>query len=221
VNLGTLKTHIINRTGNDAISSVLTEYVNQVIYDISERHPFNWRMSLPVSLTTIPNQAYLNPSAYLPNFGDPLDALELSTPRKLVYKPIWDINLGDPYWQNAGRKGVPTHYNVDIENQRLWLYPIPDGVYTLSVRYLKLPSEVSNASSSLFIPAQYHHVVASGVESLVWQLDEDLQSASAANQRYEAGIQRMIDKDNMTSDFQPIMTSTSGIVDYSDPFLEV
>jgi hypothetical protein len=55
---------------------------------------------------------------------------------------------------------------------------------------------------------------------LAWQLDEDLNSANAANQRYEAGIQRMIDKDNSTSDYQPIMTSNQAFVDYSDPFQE-
>jgi len=223
MNLGTLKTHVVNRIGNDAISNVLTEFVNQVQYDICERHPFSWRMSLPVSLTTIPNQGYLNPSAYLPCFAEPLDALELSTPRKLIYQPVWDINLCDPEWSKSpsSRKGVPTHYNVDITNERLWLYPIPDGAYSLSVRYLKYPPEISNNSASLFIPSQYHHVVAAGVESLAWQLDEDLQSANAANQRYEAGIQRMIEKENSTSDYQPIMTSRVKFIDYSDPFLEL
>jgi hypothetical protein len=222
MNLGTLKTHVINRVGNDSISNVLTEFVNQVQNDISERHPFSWRETLPTTVTTIPNQAYLNTSSYLPDFGDPLDAVELSTPRKLVYSRQWDLNLLDPDYVKASptRLGVPTNYYVDSASQRIYFYPVPDGAYQVSVRYLKSPPEISNNSASLFIPSQYHHVVASGVESLAWQLDEDLNSANAANQRYEAGIQRMIDKDNSTSDYQPIMTSNQAFVDYSDPFQE-
>lgn len=222
MNLGTLKTHVINRVGNDAIGNVLTEFVNQVQNDICERHPFSWRETLPVTVTTIPNQAYINISAYLPNFGDPLDAVELSSPRKLTYTKQWDINLLDPSYvaSNPSRPGVPTNYNVDSSNNRMYFYPVPNGAYQVSVRYLKSAPEIFNNSASLFIPSQFHHVVASGVESFAWQLDEDLKSAQAANSRYEAGIQRMIEKDNSTSDYQPIMTSDQGFIDYSSPYQE-
>jgi hypothetical protein len=222
MNLGQLKTHVINRVGNDAIGNVLTEFVNQVQNDMTERYPFSWRETLPVAVTTIPNQAYINISAYLQNFGDPLDAVELSSPRKLIYSKQWDINLLDPDYVKAvpTRLGVPTNYNVDSANNRMYFYPVPNGAYQVSVRYLKSAPEISNNSASLFIPSQFHHVVASGVESFAWQLDEDLQSANAANSRYEAGIQRMIEKDNSTSDNQPIMTSDQGFVDYSSPYQE-
>lgn len=223
MNLGTLKTHISNRVGNDAASSLFTEYVNQIQYDICSRYPFSWRLSLPVSLTTIPNQNYLNPSAYLTNYGDPWDAVQYSTPQKLQYIPIWDINLADPEWSKTGttRKGVPSHYNVDWANQRLWLYPCPDAAYSIGVRYLKYAPEVSNTSSSLFIPSQYHHIVAAGVESLAWQMDEDLQSANAANTRYEAGIARMIEQEQQIPDQQSIMQTWGRPIDYSDPFQEI
>jgi hypothetical protein len=73
----------------------------------------------------------------------------------------------------------------------------------------------------LFIPAQWHYVVASGVESLVWQMDEDLNSANASNQRYESGIARMIETEQQMPDFQPIFEGPGQIIDYSDPFLEI
>lgn len=223
MNLGTLKTHVSNRVGNDAISNILTEFVNQVQYDICTRYPFSWRTALPVSLTTIANQKYLNPSAYLTNFADPLDAVELQTPQKLIYVPIWNIDLFDPDYRKTTptKSGVPTHYNIDWPNERLWLYPTPDAAYDLRVRYLKYPPEISNTSSALFIPAQFHYIVAAGVESLAWQMDEDLNSARAANDRYETGIARMIELEQQIPDYQPIMNSPSQEIDYSDPFLEI
>lgn len=223
MDLGTLKTHVINRTGNDAISSVLTEFVNQIQYDICSRFPFSWRTSLPVSLTSIANQNYLNPSAYFPNFGEPKDGYELSTPQKLQYIPLWDIGMVDAdYFKDSpdNKANVPTHYNIDFTNSRLWLYPTPSRAVNLKFRYYKNPPEISNSSSSLFIPAKYHFVVVAGVESLVWQLDEDLQSANAANVRYESGIQRMIDEENNISDQEGIFKSPSSLIDYSDPFAE-
>lgn len=223
MNLGTLKTHVANRTGNDAVSNVLTEFTNQVIYDISTRYPFRWRMSLPVSVNCVANQNYINPSAYFPNFGDPYDAVQLSTPQKLLYMPIWNVNLLDPDWSqtNPTRKQVPTHYCMDFDNNRLWLYPTPDQNYPLKFRYLKNPSEISNASSTLFVPSKYHFVVVSGVESLVWQMDEDLNSARAASERFEAGISRMIEEEQNLPDFQPTFESQQKFVDFSDPFLEI
>jgi hypothetical protein len=223
VNLGTLKTHIANRTGNDAISSILTELVNQVSYDIAMRYPFRWRYSLPVTVNTIANQNYINPSAYFPNWSEPLEAYELQTPRKLLWIDSWDQGLYDPDSMLATptNKRVPTHYNMDFDNNRLWFYPVPDRAYSVKFRYLKGPSEVSNASSTLFIPSRYHYVLADGVESRVWQLDEDLSSAKAANERYEAGIARMIDQEQQLPDNQPIMQSQGRIIDFSDPFLEI
>lgn len=223
MNLGTLKTHIINRTGNDAISSVITEYVNQIQYDICSRYPFRFRYSLPVSLTTIPNQNYLNPSAYLTDFNEPLDAMELTTPQKLIYADLWNVTRTDADWYKTTptKKYLPTHYNIDWQNQRLWLYPTPDAAYPLKIRYLKGPSEISNASASLFIPSRWHQVVADGVESYIWQLDEDLRSSSAAAQRYEAGIVRMIEAEQQMPDNQPIFEGPSAFIDYSDPFLEM
>lgn len=213
----------MNRTGNDAISALLTEYINQIQYDFASRYHFSWRMSLPVSLNTISGQNYLNTSAYFTNFGDPWDALELKTPRKLIYTPNWNINLSDPTWVQSGtyRKGVPTNYSFDITNNRLWLYPVPDAVYSMQFSYLQNPPEISNASSSLFIPSKYHYIVAAGAESLVWQMDEDLNSAGAANQRYEAGIARAIEEEQNLPDFQPIFRAQNeGYVDYSNPFLD-
>lgn len=223
MNLGQLKTHVANRTGNDAISSVLTEFTNQVVYDIASRYPFSWRRSLPVSINTISNQNYINPSAYFPNWGDPIDAYELSTPKKLLYLPSWDIGLVDTDWfqTTPTRKGVPTHYNMDWDNQRLYFYPTPDRAVSCKFRYLKLPSEISNTSSTLFLPARWHYVIAAGVESLVWQMDEDLKSADFANKRYEAGISQMIEQEINLPDYQPHFESQSQIVDYTDPFLEI
>lgn len=223
MNLGTLKTHVTNRTGNDAIDSVLTEFVIQIQHDICSRHTFSWRKSLPISLTAITNQNYLNPSAYLTNFGDPFEAYELNTPQKLIYIDPWDIGTVDPdYFKTTpGRTGRPTHYSVDWDNQRLWLYPTPNEATPLRIRYYKGPGDIASSSASLFIPSKFHFVVAAGVESLVWQLDEDLNSAKAANDRYEAGIARMIDQDNNLPDNQAGFTPPQTFYDYSDPLREI
>lgn len=224
MNLTALKTHVANRTGNDAIDSVLNEFIKQIEYDFCSRYPFSWRVSLPQSVTTIQDQAYINPSSYFTNFGDPWDGYELSTPQKLVYLPTWDIWRLDPTQLKTAnqQKGIPTHYNFDFQNSRLWFYPIPDRAVECKFRYLKNPGEWVNTSAhSFLVPSQFHHTLAAGVESLVWQMDEDLQSAQAANTRYENGISYAIEKEQQLPDHQAIMTPPSALIDYSDPFLEI
>jgi hypothetical protein len=225
LNLTQLKTNVANRTGNDAIDNVLNEFVKQIEYDFSSRYPFSWRISLPVLVSTVTDLNYLNTSAYFPDYSDSWDAFELSTPQKLIYLPNWDINRLQPDQLRATgqRKGVPTHYNFDEANGRLWYYPYSDVPYSLSIRYLLASPEWVNASAhiNLFVPKRHHHTIAAGVESLVWQLDEDLQSAQAANSRYETGIANAIEQEQQRSDFQPIMSPPSEFIDYSDPFLEI
>jgi len=226
MDLGTLKTHVANRTGNDSIDAVQTEFVNQIQYDICSRYPFSWRLSLPTQVTTIANQAHINPSAYLTDFSQPLDAVELKTPRKLIYIQNWDIHLIDPDYLKSSptRKGIPTHYNIHWDttdaSKRLFFYPIPESAINVKLRWVKNPPEISNTSSSLFIPAKYHYVVAAGVESMVWQLDEDLRSSQMALSRYEKGIEQMIHEEQQIPDYQPHFESQETFVDYSDPFLE-
>lgn len=225
MNLGTMLTHIANRTGNDAVNSVVIEFINQIQYDFTSRYQFSWAQSLPITINTIANQKYLNPSAYLTNYGSPYDCVELSTPLKLRYIPIYDLFRADPDYAKSSptNKGVPRAYSIDWNDQdptqsRLWVYPMPDTAYPLSIRYMKNPPEISNTSSILFVPAKYHYVVAAGAESLVWQMDEDLQSSAAANQRYEAGIARAIADEVRSNDFEPIFESGQRFVDYSYPF---
>lgn len=225
MNLAALKTHIANRTGNDAIDSVLNEFIKQVEYDFCTRYPFSWRLSLPVSVTTIANQSYINPSAYFTDFAEPWYGVELSTPKKLIYLPNWDVHRLQPdVLKSSGQtQGVPSHYSIDWTNQRLWFYPTPNSAVDCKFVYLKQPPEWINSSahSSLFIPQQHHQVLAAGVESLVWQMDEDLQSAQAANSRYETGISNAIEREQQLPDYQPLMTPASEFIDYSDPFLEI
>lgn len=218
--LGTLKTHVSNRVGNDAISAILTEFCNQIQYDFCSRYHFSWRMSLPVQVNTIAGQSYLNTSAYFTNLGDPWDAINTRTPAKMWYTPNWNINFSDPTWVLSSnyRQGSPTNYSFDIANNRLWLYPVPDQAYLLRFQYLMNPPEISNTSSTLFIPSKYHYIVASGMEALAWKMEEDLPSAAAANQMYEAGIARAIEEDQQLPDSQPIFqTLQGGYIDYSNP----
>lgn len=222
MNLGTLKTHLANAVGNDAVSAHIGRLANQVQYDILSRYPFSFRESLPVQITCTPNQNYVDPST-LTNFGEPLDAIELTTPKKLAYVPNWNVFLADPNYAKdpTSVKGVPKIYSIDWPNQRLWLYPTPNAAHIISVRYLKLFTEVSADSDTFLIPAQWHHVLCDGIESRLWQMDEDLKSAQAANQRYEAGIAQMIEREQQAPEQQPIITAGERIVDYSDPFIDL
>src|SRR2546423_697971 len=55
------------------------------------------------------------------------------------------------------QSGAPNYYAIDGGN--LHLYPTPNNVFTLELRYWKLPADLVNDSDIPSIPAGYHDLL--------------------------------------------------------------
>lgn len=53
--------------------------------------------------------------------------------------------------------GPPQYYALDGSNFHIW--PTPDGVYPIEVRYWKQPALLSNDDDEPIIPAKWHHLL--------------------------------------------------------------
>jgi hypothetical protein len=79
----------------------------------------------------------------------------------------------------------------------LLLYPRPSAIVTTYIDYIKLITDLTDAATTGDIPSKYDDVVISGVLVYVYRIDPQLGSWSAQQIVYEAGVQRMIQDNNM------------------------
>jgi hypothetical protein len=89
--------------------------------------------------------------------------------------------------------GTPTRYWFDNSNKQVRFWPVPLSSDTVAVRYLKIPSEVTDSTTeaNIIIPAPHHAVIWTGMLKHLHALDDDPQLAVWYENQYEAKILRM------------------------------
>lgn len=85
-------------------------------------------------------------------------------------------------------------YIFSIWSDDLLLYPVPDGIVTTYIDYVKMITAAADSSATCTIPDKYKNVVYDGLKVHGFQFDPDMGDWKAQQQIYEAGIQRMKDE---------------------------
>lgn len=85
--------------------------------------------------------------------------------------------------------GRPTAYTV-VGNQ-ITLYPSPDAAYGLSLRYWRLPADMSADGDKPEIPVQYHEILIAYAMNKAYLRENDYQAAGVWKAEWEAGIAKM------------------------------
>ena len=89
---------------------------------------------------------------------------------------------------------------------RLWtlyantlrLYPVPAGVITIYMDYVKKATKFADNDTAIDIPDKYTKVVIDGILALAYKLDRQLGDEALQVQIYEGGMQKMV-QDNLSS----------------------
>src|SRR6185437_7958326 len=71
--------------------------------------------------------------------------------------------------------GVPRLYALTGSN--IQLYPVPDGVYTLELRYWAQPAQLVNDTDTPSIPADYHDMLLYWALKRAYSAEDDPQTA--------------------------------------------
>lgn len=85
--------------------------------------------------------------------------------------------------------GRPYFYTVFGSN--LTLYPTPDAVYPLTLRYWRLPVDMVAESDTPEIPVQYHELLIAYAMRQAFLRENDLQMAGQWEVQWEKGILKM------------------------------
>lgn len=86
-------------------------------------------------------------------------------------------------------------YFYTIWSGNLKLFPVPNGVWTFYVYYLKLMSSLADDSNTIEIPAKFDNVVIDGALRYAYKFDPQIGDEAKQIAIYEAGLLNM-QKDN-------------------------
>lgn len=85
--------------------------------------------------------------------------------------------------------GVPIYYSYDADG--IVLYPTPDGVYSLKMRYQGLPATLSIAADVPVIPNDYFHVLVSYASWKAYRAENDYQAADVLYKDFDRELREL------------------------------
>jgi hypothetical protein len=111
-----------------------------------------------------------------------------SVVRTVDRAPLHPISID---WMDtlSAASGTPQLYALD--DQGLNLYPTPDGVYALKLRYWKDPVDMAGDTDVPSLPAAHQDILVSYAVSRAFRAEDDQERAVAFMQDFERGITEM------------------------------
>lgn len=159
--------------------AVLTALVNEALDAVSLEFDWPWLQGSATITTAAADRDYAVPADWIRT-------------RKLYIannEPLELVPSSDVLWSTA--QGRPTQYA--IEGDLVQLFPVPDGVYSVTHKYTKSEPDLSTGSDTPLMPAVFHHAIVALVVNLMHVRAGNLTKANAALVDYRAWLTRMQD----------------------------
>lgn len=96
------------------------------------------------------------------------------------------VSLRDMDRSSSTTQGSPAYYTFTGANTRV--YPAPDGVYNLELRYWKMPAPLVNDSDVPILPTDWHHLLWVYAVWICYEADDDAQMGQYWMQRFMAEL---------------------------------
>ena len=142
------------------------------------------------------------------------DARQTYTPMKLNKMGIFTL---DSYQPDIQTVGAPTayyqfRYSPDTAATAATIYqvsffPSPDAIYNIEFRYLTELADLSADTDIAKLPVPYQQLMVDGAEWLGSKFMNDKNEPNL-KKAYEYNLQVLIDKENASGDYMPVLAST-------------
>jgi hypothetical protein len=137
-------------------------------------------METTTAVTTTPTtEGYVLPE----NYGRLLDFFYIESHELVAPMDVRDL---DALPESTGRP-----YAYVVRDDELILYPTPDGVYTFTLRYWKLPADMVADSDEPELPVQYHQTLIGYPMWKAYLRENDYAAASTWQAIWEQGLLKL------------------------------
>lgn len=188
--LATLRTELLAR-GFDYLSTTrANQFLNEGYHAVCEWNGTPW----PFLETTTTGTAPLTIS----DLREIVYVTNTTGGRVIDPEDVRNLNDRDP---GLTQTGTPSRYYLD-GSSILKLWPA-STTQTLSVRYLKVPADLSSDSDTPVVPTRFHPLIVDMAEVFAYQDASDFQESEAKGQQLEIKLGRMRDTLNVRQDDEP------------------
>jgi hypothetical protein len=158
--------------------------INRAYWELLNKYPFR-EAEFTAFFVTVAGQAlYSTPTDLMA-----LRLLSIEDPDDQQHTPLVRMTQFDyeqQYQNNASMQAAPTNYLR--EDGSIRLYPTPDQVYTLTLKYNKILSDLSADAGVPPIPQEWHEILLFGAVVRLYLRLADYERANAAKQHQAALI---------------------------------
>lgn len=195
--VSTISGKVRDRIRDSGFSTSLTLYfINDVINDVFNEYrlPFmettqNYTLTSGVSDIT-------NGSGLPSNFVQAIDIFLTTSGREKVlpYKDIRQIDelYPDADDQTAHAQNVPRFWYYYAETIRV--FPEPNDAYTLTLRYYKKPTELTDDDHVPDIPSEFEELIVVGAAYRALQTKDNYDQAGILENKYMELLQKLVSK---------------------------
>jgi len=157
-----MRTEVLDR-GFDSVQygSRITQWINDAAALIARRVDYYADQTNNPFNTTSGVDTYLWPA----DFGRMESLFDVFRRVEMEYVSVRDID------RSGMSNGAPCFYALVANNIRLW--PTPDNVYTLEMRYWKMPSILSVDTDTPNLPTDWHHALIVYATWMAFEADDD------------------------------------------------
>lgn len=121
---------------------------------------------------------------------DDVAATQTRKLKVLNYEEYLDKYVHSEYNSSASIRSMPT-YVVRSPSRELLFVPSPDKAYEVVYEYFTYGFDLEASTDIPTLPEHYRHVIVDGAMFYVYQFRGDLQAASLAQNKFEAGIKNL------------------------------
>jgi len=193
--LATVRTDIKDRLRNSNYTDALVDqYINASQRHITNRYKFRFMENTFDGTVAQGTYVYALPTDFSQAISfritDPDgDVIDLT-------HSYLDVNDFDQYYTHpdADNQGTPMRWTIYGDN--FHVYPIPDGTYTLTLRYLKTATILDEDSDVPEIPETFQEALITGALYRILQSDDLYDEASLVKNEHIALVEDMVNRNN-------------------------
>lgn len=184
MNLASLRTELRNSLGVDSTDfndARVDELLNRALWELTEKFPFREK-ELSTNFPTIA----ATPKYTMPANFESLIDISVFDPNTSQWTALlrstkvnYDNSLNT---QSAAEQGIPCEYVRD--NDCIILWPTPDTIYNMKLRYEKTIADLTSVNAALGLPQSWHEIVLLGAtwRGFISLGDYDRANAAKAHQ---------------------------------------
>lgn len=178
-----VKTQFGDTSGTELTDAMIARWTNQAQIEIVSQNPF--LKATATQNTVAGTQTFILPS----------DVLQVET---LQFDGVILENMSFEQYNTKYRgaqlsTGTPTTWSV--WGNSVYLYPVPDNVKTVTIFYVKSPTNVSSPNDLLACPDRYFNAIVEFCMSRAFAMDEDWPAQQVKSAAFDKNV-----RDNMNTD---------------------